>query len=518
MARQYRVRFMPQDVAVTADANTPLYPLARKLGFLTEAYCGGNGQCGKCRVEIEANGSRNAALACRTRVDCDMTVFLPASSGAQILTSGARRTVAFAPRTGYMAAFDIGTTTIVCYLLSGEDGRQLAAAGRLNPQAAFGADVITRIQYACEHGGDALRRAAVQAMNALIEACAASARISPTEITRCTVVGNTVMQHLLLGISPEPLARAPYQPLHCGRVTTAAKTLGLAVQPDADVEVLPLIAGFVGADTVGCLLATDFAHLPGTTLLMDIGTNGELVLGSGARRIACSTAAGPAFEGARIRCGMRGADGAIDHAYLDNGALCCSVIGGGKPAGICGSGLVDIVACLLAAGMLAPDGRLSVDAAFSKEIITLPDGMRAYTVAPGGETATGEPVLLTQRDIRELQFAKAALCAGISLLTDALGTAEDEIDRVLLAGAFGNDLNIPSACRIGLLPSALASRVINTGNAAGEGAKLAAMSDDALREADALAAGTGYLELAGLPAFAERYIEALAFPEDAAHA
>ncbi len=518
MANQYRVRFLPQDIAVTAGEGASLYDLARNCGAMQEADCGGNGQCGKCRVTVTADGVDRSVLACQTVVTQDMTVHLPASAKINVLTHGVRRGIAATPHDGYDLAFDIGTTTIVCYLLSGRDGRQLAVNGQSNPQASFGADVMTRASYALAHGGAELQRAVVAAMNRAITACISDAHISTNAITRCAVVGNTVMQHLLLGISPEPLTHAPFQPHDPAAVTTSAGALALSLPPDTPVHVLPLIAGFVGADTVGCLLATDFPTLSGNTLLMDIGTNGELMLGNAARRIACSTAAGPAFEGAKIRCGMRGATGAIDHAQLKDGELSCSVIGGGKPVGICGSGLVDIAACLLAAGTLTNSGLLRCDAAFSRRVITLPGNVRAFIVVPGNETESGEPILLTQQDVRELQLAKAAMAAGVHLLADALAISIADIDRVLIAGAFGNYLDAKNACAIGLIPPELLHRTESIGNAAGEGAKLAAHSDAERTMADTLASSTEYLDLGGRPAFMDRFVAELPFPEANAHA
>lgn len=519
MGKQVRVRFLPADTVITADAGASLYSLALAASALPAAYCGGNGFCGKCRVEILlADGTAQTALACRTRAEHDMTVRVPESSTSETLIYGSAAPFAFPPRAGYAAAFDLGTTTVVCYLLSGENGRQLAVQGAQNPQSVFGADVLSRAEYAVEHGGDALKEAALAGMNALLAHCCEAANVKFHQISRCAIVCNTVMQHLLLSLSPAPLLSPPFAPRSLAAVETDARAVGLALSPETPVHILPLIGGFVGADTTGCLVATAFSQLPGNTLLMDVGTNGELVLGNAQRRIACSTAAGPAFEGANISCGMRGGSGAIDHARLQAGALRYTVLGGSRPAGICGTGLVDIAACLLDAGALTSSGRLSGDAAFSDRIVTLGDGVRAFVVAAADETATGEPVLLTQQDIRKLQLAKAAMAAGIDLLADALTIRLSDIDRVLLAGAFGSRMDCDAACRIGLIPAALASRVHIVGNAAGEGAKLAALSDDAIAYAAALARETEHLALSGRPAFEERFLEALAFPEATAHA
>ena len=516
MTKRYQVCFEPMHLIVSVDEGETLYQAARAHALLPQAFCGGNGTCGKCGVTVTERGVSRQALACRTRVTGDMTVLLAAPEQTSVLVSGTARPIALTPRAGYAAAFDIGTTTIVCYLLDGATRRQLAVRGMLNPQSSFGADVILRANYALTHGGEALQSAVVGAMNQLLSDCCAIANAAITDVSFCAVVGNTAMQHLLLGVSPKPLVLAPYQPLSTEGVNTTARALGLALAPDARVVILPLISGFVGADTVGCRLATDFPALAGNTLLMDIGTNGQLVLGNATRRIACSTAAGPAFEGAKILCGMRGAPGAIDHVALENGALTYSVIGGGRPRGLCGSGLVDLVACLLSVGAILPGGRMREAEAFPDRLITLDDGARAFVLVPASESDTGAPILLSQRDVRELQLAKGAMAAGIALMADALGFTPEAIDRVLLAGAFGSYLDRDSACAVGLIPFSLRDRVETVGNAAGEGAKRAAVSDAEVAKAAVLARETEYLELASLPAFQDAFIAALAFPDEEA--
>lgn len=279
---------------------------------------------------------------------------------------------------------------------------------------------------------------------------------------------------------------------------------------------LPNLAGFVGADTAACLLAGDFVRREELTLLLDIGTNGELVLGNRERRITCSTAAGPAFEGAKIRCGMRGAEGAIDHVHLEDGRLVCHVIGEGAARGICGSGLLDAVAALLDGGVLDESGCLLEPEELSDSrlaaCLTEVDGASAVLLAPAPEPG-GEPVVLTQKDIRELQLAKGAIAAGIHLLAQAYGAELEDIQTVLIAGAFGNFMRPESACRIGLIPPQLLGKIRPVGNAAGEGACLAALSWAEYARCASLASGTEYLELAQHPGFSTCYMEEMAFPE-----
>ena len=318
----HRVRLLPNDTTVFAAAGTTLYDAVRDAAGMPDAVCGGNGRCGKCALELLENGRRTRVLACRTVIDRDMTVFLPEPQKQRILSGGITRAAfPLTPADGYAAAFDIGTTTLVCSLLERGTGQELITLGALNPQASFGADVIARIKTALEIGVPPLTRAVLGGMNRLLGDAAAQAGISLGEITLCSIAGNSCMQHLLLGLPVRPLASAPYAPVSTEAVVTSAGSLGLALPPETSVRIQPLIGGFVGADTVGCLLATDFANGADDALLLDIGTNGELVLRHGGRLVACSAAAGPALEGGNISCGMRGSTGAIDHAAIADGKL-----------------------------------------------------------------------------------------------------------------------------------------------------------------------------------------------------
>lgn len=256
-----------------------------------------------------------------------------------------------------MAAFDIGTTTVAGYLLDGRTGEQLATASALNVQTEYGADVIMRANYSLEHGAEELSACIRVLLKKLIRTLCKEAGKEPEDIYQVSVVGNTCMHHLFLGIVPDSLVHAPYNPAISHGLTFPAEKFRLGIHPGGQLIALPVIAGFVGADTVACLLAVNLEEEKKMTLMIDIGTNGEIVLGNSKRRIACSTAAGPAFEGAKIACGMRGAEGAVEHAHLEEGRLVCKVIGGGKPTGICGSGLIDIIAGLLEAGVIDETGR-----------------------------------------------------------------------------------------------------------------------------------------------------------------
>ena len=413
----------------------------------------------------------------------------------------------------YVLAFDIGTTTIVSYLLDAETGRQVSVSSMLNPQTAYGADVISRCEYDTSHDGKELTALVRSAVQSLAVQNAKKAGITTEDIYFASIVGNTCMQHLYLGVSPESLICAPYTAAVDELQLLPASELGLSLHPLAQAAVFPSIAGFVGGDTVAVLLSLPADTFRELTLILDIGTNGELVLAKGDLRYTCSTAAGPAFEGARISCGMRGAEGAIDHAKVENGRLVLSTIGNVPPVGICGSGLIDLICCLLEMGILSSRGRIEKTAKWPAAVsalyghrVTQRDGVTAFLLT---DEETG--IYLTQKDIREVQLAKSAIAAGIVSLCETMGVSPLDIRSVLLAGAFGSYLSPESACRIGLIPKELLGKIRGIGNAAGEGAKLAALSRSVLESSITLAENTRFVELATLPSFQNTYLSHLNF-------
>ena len=485
---EVRITFKNEGVSVRVERGTNLLDAQVKAGLRPDAPCAGRGTCGKCVVLVDGK----ELLACQTPADRDMTVETRRNGTERILTGGLAAQVRPDGANRYALAFDIGTTTIVAYLLDGVSGALLSRASMLNPQTQYGADVISRIELVMATGPAALSACVREALAALTAEAARRAGIDPKEITLAAIVGNTAMHHLLLEIDPAPLTKPPYMPKVSEALELPAEGL-LPIAAEGTARVLPNIAGFVGADTVGCLLATRFDALEELTLMIDIGTNGEIALGDKRRRLACSTAAGPAFEGARISCGMRGADGAVDKVWIEDGALRWHVIGEKEAVGLCGSGLLDLVAALLDLGVIDETGRMLCGDAYRL-----------------GDTA----VTLTQKDVREVQLAKAAIRAGVELMAERLGAGLEEIRKVCLAGAFGNFLNPASACRIGMIPPCLGNRIEGIGNAAGEGAKLCALSNAEFEDSKRLASGTEFLELASLPQFQDCYVDALGFEEE----
>ncbi len=490
----YSVTFVREGIVCEAEEGLSLLEAERRAGLAPDAPCGGNGKCGKCSVLVDGV----LLPACQVLVDRAMRVDtgMKAKDSDQILTEGCGRRVQVSPgplpedvRRPLLAAVDLGSTSVVAYLLDGRSGDTLAVKSMPNPQRQYGADVVMRCSYAMEHGGEALSACIRRPLDRLLQDLAQECGAEREEIVRVVMVGNSCMHHLFLGIPVDSLALAPYEPKVKDAVAYPAAELGIRVHPQAKILWLPNIGGFVGADTVGCLLAARLEEREKMTLLVDIGTNGEMVLGNRDGLIACSTAAGPAFEGAKISCGMRGSDGAIDHVCLDaDGALACHVIGGGEPAGICGSGLLDAAACLRRTGWIEESGRMEQSWDFTSE------------------------VSLIQKDIRELQLAKAAIAAGIQLLCRKREIRVEEIEEVLLAGAFGNYLSPDSACAIGMLPRELAGRITSIGNAAGEGARIAALNQEEYERSRELARSVQFLELAMEPDFQDVYVDELEFP------
>ncbi|MCF6097814.1 ASKHA domain-containing protein [Thermovorax subterraneus] len=413
-------------------------------------------------------------------------------------------------------AFDIGTTTIAGYLINLSTGSEIARVSALNPQTKYGADVISRINLASEtqDGLEKLHREVINEINNLIDKALSGTDFKREDIYAVTTVGNTTMQHLFLMVQPRHLALAPYVPVFSEPMVVDAAELGININPNGKVFTLPNIAGFVGADTVGAALACEMDKYDDLRLLIDIGTNGEMVLGTKERLFACSTAAGPAFEGAHIACGMRGATGAIDHAKID-GEIKYTVIGGVEPVGICGSGLLDIVAELLKVGVVDKKGRilkpeeLSGEGEIYKDRIREINGIRAFIIEEN--TPTGQPVYINQKDIRELQLAKGAIAAGIEILLSTFGAKVEDIKEVYLAGAFGNYLKPESACKIGLIPPELEGRIKPVGNAAGTGAKLALVSEKEYERALALSRKIHYIELSTVSEFSRIFAKKIEF-------
>ena len=476
----------------TAEKEQNLLELLRAEGHAPAAPCGGRGLCGKCRVLLRRDGRTEEVLACRTAVQGPFAVALPEEGGDLSWNEGAApaRAAEAESRAGCGAAADLGTTTVALSLFDLESGLCLGRVSEWNAQKSFGADVLSRIQACREQGGPAPLTEAIRAqlLRMLRELCRSCGR-AMDEVREIVLAGNTVMQHLFAGLSPDSIAVPPFTPL----------SLFDGPGPHSELDGIPVflspcVAGYVGGDITAGLLAAELDRRDETALFIDVGTNGEMVLRHKGRFTACAVASGPAFEGAGISCGMPAAFGAVHAAKLTEGALSFRVLGGGEARGLCGSGLLDLAACLLDRGDLDERGRLKKEA----------EGKAVFRLT--------EQVQLTQKDVRQLQLAKAAVAAGIRLLLQENGLRPEELDALYLAGGFGSRLNPASAIRIGMLPAELRDRILPLSGACLSGAEQVLLAPAKRAALLSLKEKCRYLELSGTAAFNQCFIEEMNFP------
>ena len=588
-----KTTFYPENISVYVLKGTKILEAAARAGIIIESPCGGEGSCGKCRVEViegrtepgltekkiidKQDLDKGIRLACQSEINRPSTIKVPPesrSSAQRILIAGVKNKKEIKPsiwkkyleldkptlnsssadlelirekikdgfRTDiyiirrlskvlkesdykitcvfsdneligiekgdttdcdYGVAFDIGTTTLVGTLLNANTGEELAVTSRMNPQVMFGDDVISRINMAItrEDGLGKLAYSLVEEINAMVKDMAQQGKIDRKNIYKITAAGNSTMQHLLLKISPENLGSIPFSLTVKKGIDIKARKIGLDISSDGSVYVFPSIGGFVGGDTVAVILATEVYKSKDIKLVIDIGTNGEIVLGNKDRLVAAATAAGPAFEGARISQGMRASSGAIEKIVL-NEDVEFNVIGNAAPVGLCGTGLIDAAAGMLKNGIIDFSGRiLSRDELKGK----ITDKLLKRVIKNGSQndfllveekfTRTRRPIFITQKDIRELQLAKSAISAGIKILEKELGIEHKDISEILLAGAFGNFIRRSNAKRIGLIPDIPSEKIRFVGNSASSGAKLALLSEDLKKQAEEISKHTRYIEL-----------------------
>lgn len=501
---QLEIRTDGEILRRSVPAGIRLSDALQQSGFAPELPCGGNGRCGKCRVtawgrlsalsaEEQASltpedVSHGVRLACCAMVLGDAAVRLPhGEAGGQIQISGIEQAVSGTPLFMNLgAAVDVGTTTLAARLF--DRSGPLAEAADANPQRAFGADVINRIGRAMAGDGPALAQAVRRAIGSLLENMCAQAGRTTEEIDGLVITGNTTMLHLLTGEDPSPLAAAPFQARELFGKTVSAGALELPCGPSARVYLPRCMSAFVGADITTALLASGVCRKPDCAMLLDIGTNGEIALWNRGALLCCSTAAGPAFEGANLSQGMRGLPGAIDHAWLEQDVLRVHTIGDAPARGICGSGVADVLACLLESGRLDETGCLDDNAA-----------------------ALTENVFFTQQDVRQVQLAKSAVRAGMETLLLRGGVGPSDLAELAIAGGFGSYLSLDSAAAIGLIPTELVSKSRVLGNAALSGAAMLLQSRELQAECEALADQAKTVELSADKDFMERYIDHMMF-------
>jgi len=530
--KKHVILFKPSGRRVSCSARTDILNCCRENQIEIDSVCGGQGKCRSCRVRIEKGIAcaptpselkklsrdeleRGWRLACQTRPAGDLTVFLPPGKGLSSTPAFKEELLAgvVPDRRGRCrgkdcgVAVDLGTTKIAGYLVDLCDGAILSSCAMANPQAVYGDDVISRITYAMNSpaGGGKLQRKAAAAVDELVEKLCMKAGCAPTAISRISVCGNTAMHHLLLGLPVGQLARAPYLPWTKDSVNIRAGKLGLKSMEKADVYLLPNIGGYVGGDHVAVLAATDAGNLKSATLIVDIGTNTEISLVAAGGIASVSCASGPAFEGGHIKHGMKASAGAVDKIVIKEGRIRYRTIGGHRPGGICGSGMLDAVAQMAGAGIVDSGGRMQSD----HHLVRVNAGRSEMLIAGSDRSANGEDIVITQGDIRELQLAKAAIRTGINVLLETAGMAAKDVRRVIIAGTFGNYIDIKSAVKVGMLPGLPLRRFSQVGNAAGAGACMVLVSGAARRKTEAMARRVKYLELADRPDFMDLFVRAL---------
>src|SRR5437773_2571266 len=445
-----------------------------------------------------------------------VTTFTPGSAGTGRTVISVERGDTTAMKFGL--AIDVGTTSVVTTLIELESGEQLGSVSSLNPQAVFGGDLMSRIAFAQFHPGNLrkLHTRIVGLLNQHIEEICRQSGVLAKWIYKVVVVGNTCMHHLLLGIDPSYVGLAPYAPVMRHALVLPARELFLKVAPEARVCLLPLVAGFVGADAVAVALATRIYESAEIRIAVDIGTNGEVLLGSRDRLWACSAPAGPALEGAQIRHGMRGALGAIDRVTVADD-LHVHTIGEADALGICGSGLIDLVAGLLDAGVIDWTGLIQVESRAAlppklAERVVMRGEERQVIVLRPGEAGARAEIVLNQDDVRQVQLAKGAIASGVVMLQHVAGVPDARVAELMLAGGFGNYVSIASALRIGLIPPLPVERIRYVGNAAALGAQLCLVSETERRRAESVAARIEHVSLAAHPDFERIFVEAMNFP------
>ncbi|BCS54147.1 ASKHA domain-containing protein [Geobacter sp. SVR] len=544
------VRFLPDNRSASIEQGSTILEAARQAGVLIEAPCNGAGHCAKCLVRLPGDDLANVVvhvdapvdagpdmvLACHSHVFGDVTVetVQREETGLQVQCAGQAGDVDLLPyitknyhagadRTAVLAGdrllgfeqgdtttatyglvVDIGTTTLVAAVVDLNSGAELAGASRLNPQSLHAQDVLSRIRFAADGGLEVLHRELIRELNAIIAEAASAATIPADRIYEAVFSGNTCMLHLAAGIDPAPLGRHPFTLVIRGGCHIGASDIGLAIAPAGIVYLPPVISAYVGADISAGMLASGLADLPGNTLFIDIGTNGELALAADGVLLASATAAGPAFEGMNISCGMRAAVGAIERVELaPDGELELGVIGAVEPAGICGSGLMDLVAVLVEQGAILPSGKLNGSGTLFADLIEKTDAGSVFRLS--------RRVAFSQKDVRQVQLSKGAIRAGIELLLERAGLGPGDLDRVLIAGSFGYHLRERSLISIGLLPPEAEGKVAFLGNTSRSGGEMLLLDHRLRPQLQDVVERVTVVDLAGDPTFERAFMAAMKF-------
>ncbi len=512
-----------QVVRLASDAKGSVLEALRSQGIKLASPCGGAGTCGKCKVTVRrAEVIEETELACQESTASVKDVLVPEDA---FLGEGRAMDVVLGGTSaanpwkadhgeGFGLALDVGTTTIACHLYDLKTGTVIESGGRANPQGSFGADVISRITAAEAGHGAELQRVVNEAIAALACRLIERAGIKASGIVRAVVAGNTVMEHLAAGVDPAPIGRAPFTAPTLFGCMQPLQALGYLGCSTREAFFAPCVAGYVGGDITADVLSLGMASSSDLRLLADLGTNGEMALGTPDGIICCATAAGPVFEGANITFGMPAYPGAVARVRWEAEGLVVETVNDEPAQGICGSGLIDVLALLLDVGIIEEGGLMleadELDATVPSTIaerVGTHEGAPAFWVTP--------QIAVTQRDVRNVQLAKAAICAGMLTLLESAQIEPAQVVRLDIAGGLGQHLSLRNAARIGLFPRVLSGVARSVGNAAIEGAGLALMSDAAREELGRIARGARYLELSTSSTFNERYLEAMEFLDQA---
>ncbi|MDR0777914.1 MAG: ASKHA domain-containing protein [Methanomassiliicoccaceae archaeon] len=506
---KFRVRFVPQGVYADADEGTLISDAAKAAGVNIKLPCNGNGRCGRCNVvtvrpNITDQCNMFRVLACQTHIDGDMTVEIQSDDNDIIASNDHRKImiddlspVVTSKKNNFGLAVDIGTTTVAVSLVDMNKGIDLYSAAGYNGQGVRGDDVLSRIEYAHDNGTEELRRLVVETINDLIDSFEGE-MFTKEDITAVYISGNTTMTHLFLGIDPSPIREPPYEPVIKESEITG-KESRLNVNKDARVICMPSPAAYVGGDVTSDIISAGMDANEELSLLIDVGTNGEVALGNKDIMLLCSSSAGPAFEGGKMTSGMMARPGAIDSFRINDDRFEFTVIAGSGPKGICGSGLIDILAQLFINGHIDKKGRFT-DKVKTRTI----DGRKLLTITDG--------VYISEDDIRNAVMTKAAIYSASTALIRGLGVNMSDIQNVYIAGGFGNFINTESAITIGMLPDIPRERFVYLGNASLAGAKHALLSSSVRKRISDVFERMTYVDLSSAPAFSDEYMSALFIP------
>lgn len=516
--KKFKVTFYPYNKSIEVLEETTILSAALASGIYINSVCAGDGLCGKCRVFIRKGVKREGCLACQTIVREDLEVDIPSESRLEGLESGHTvvQPVGKEERCEYASgkfglAVDIGTTTVSVQIINMDNNEVLGTRTSYNKQASFGADIITRIIYAGEGNGlDDLHKAVLSTINQLIQALALEKKVNVNDINSIVCAGNTTMIHLFLKKDPAYIRRDPYGPAKNIFPALKAKEAGININPLGSLYCIPAVANYVGGDTVAGILSSGLHMKKDLSMLIDIGTNGEIVLGSEEFIVASAASAGPAFEGSGLKNGMRALPGAIERVVIAPGSLSVDyrVIGGAKPLGICGSGYISLLCNMLASGIIDKSGRIIKDgpwvrpAEFGKEFI----------VVPKEDSQTGEDITVTEADLDNLKRAKAAIYSAAFILLKHMNFKISDLKNIFISGGFGTSLDIDSAIAIGLLPDTGRDIFSFLGNSALSGAREVLLSNDKLKKSEDLARQITYFDLSSDPEYMNEYMGALFFP------